>query len=50
MVAKPFIPLYNIFYKEIFKKILAIDSDSFGKWEKVIENPIMRIQKIKVFL
>ena len=29
---------------------MAIDSDSFGKWEKVVENPIMRIQKIKVIL
>ena len=29
---------------------MAIDSDSFGKWEIVIEHPIMKIHKIKVYL
>ena len=29
---------------------MAIDSDSYGNWEKVVEHPIMKIHKIKVYL
>jgi hypothetical protein len=32
---------------QVFQKILSIDNDNYGKWEKVLDQKIMRIFKIK---
>jgi hypothetical protein len=33
--------------EEVFQKILKIDDDNYGKWEKVVDHKIMKIFKIK---
>lgn len=55
MVLKKVISIYCLYINNnyqilaMFQRILSIGSDEASKWERVVTNPLIKIDKIRVF-